>query len=262
VSRAVAALVVLAGCGRVGFDGVAAITGDAAPDIMLDGGKPCTPVGHDEDGDAIDDACDVCPHLPGADQADTDGDFVGDACDPEPMMPRQRLVFFDPFVNLANWSPRSDEVANNDQAVMTSIGNFSALVRPYVPMTDLFEMGLAADTVGSGQAIVMINLDTGDTSNYFCEIYDNGVANLQFTYTLDGSNFVHPGVEQAMNRLAAGAGRLRFERDAANVRCGATWSGETLETGGPTPAIAADNLVIYAENVTVRIQYFVQIRTE
>lgn len=260
MSRAVTALVLLAGCGRWGFDPVA---GDGATgDVKSDSGKPCTPVGHDEDGDAIDDACDVCPHLPDAEQTDTDGDFVGDACDPEPTMARQRIVFFDPFVNLTNWTPRSDEISNGDQAVLSSIGGFSALRRPYTEMTDLFEMGLVADVVGTGQALVMINLDTGTAGNYYCEIYDNGATNLQFTYTFDGTSFFHPGVQPAAHRLESGAGRLQLQRDATNVRCSATWSGETLVTGGPTPAITADNLVIYAENVTARISYFIEIRTE
>jgi hypothetical protein len=260
VSRAVTVLLVLAGCGRWGFD---PISGDGATgDVKADVGKPCTPVGHDEDADMIDDACDVCPHLADVNQVDSDGDLVGDACDPEPMMPRQRLVLFDPFVDLSNWTPRSDEVSNGDQAVLTSIGGISALRRPYAPMTDLFEMGLVADAVGAGQALVMINLDTGAAGNYYCELYDNGTTNLQFTYTLDGSNFVHPGVQPAANRLPQGAGRLQMERDPTNVRCSASWVGETLVTGGATPALAADNLVIYAENVTVRISYFVEIRTE
>jgi hypothetical protein len=258
VSRALIALA-LAGCGRWGFDPHA---DGATGDVQSDVGKPCTPVGHDEDLDTIDDACDVCPHLPDVDQTDRDGDFVGDACDPEPLMARQRLVLFDPFVDLSNWTPRSDETSNGDQALLTSLGGFSALRRPYVPMTDLFEIGVIADDVGTGQAIVMVNLDTGTAGNYFCELYDSGTTNLQFTYTFDGTNFVHPGIQPAAHRLEQGDGRLQLQRDATNVRCSASWSGETLVTGGATPAIPADNLVIYAENVTVRISYFVEIRTE
>lgn len=70
--------VAAAACGRVGFD--------ARPDAAL-------PVGHDEDGDGVPDAIDVCPHIPD-DQRDRDGDGVGDACDPEPDIPRQRIARF------------------------------------------------------------------------------------------------------------------------------------------------------------------------
>lgn len=41
----------------------------------------CTPVGHDEDGDGTDDACDTCPTLPDPGQDDADGDGLGDACE-------------------------------------------------------------------------------------------------------------------------------------------------------------------------------------
>jgi len=43
--------------------------------------QPCTPVGHDEDGDGADDACDNCPTWPNVSQADADSDGVGDACE-------------------------------------------------------------------------------------------------------------------------------------------------------------------------------------
>ena len=40
------------------------------------------PSGHDEDGDRLDDACDLCPGDPDEMPIDTDGDGVGDPCDP------------------------------------------------------------------------------------------------------------------------------------------------------------------------------------
>jgi hypothetical protein len=50
-------------------------TFDSTPDA-----KPCTPVGHDEDSDTIDDACDSCLSDPN-EGIDTDGDGVDNSCD-------------------------------------------------------------------------------------------------------------------------------------------------------------------------------------
>src|SRR5579883_331732 len=75
------AVVVLAACGRVDF---APRPVDAPSPVM----------GHDEDGDGVPDAIDVCPHIPDPAQLDRDGDGIGDACDPEPDVPRQHLALF------------------------------------------------------------------------------------------------------------------------------------------------------------------------
>ena len=62
-----AILLLLVGCGRVGFDAGA------------DGATSA-----DRDGDGIADALDNCPDLANVDQANEDGDRFGDACDPCP----------------------------------------------------------------------------------------------------------------------------------------------------------------------------------
>src|SRR5580698_1463186 len=77
VRRCALASVLVAACGRVGFD---------AENL------------HDEDGDGVPDIRDNCPHLPNADQLDSDGDGVGDVCDPEPTIPRQSIALFTPLL--------------------------------------------------------------------------------------------------------------------------------------------------------------------
>ena len=92
--------VVALACGRIGFDGAAPGDGAAGdgPGPGADGpGGDGPALGHDEDGDLVPDAIDVCPHVPDADQLDTDGDGVGDACDPRPDVPGEQLVLFATF---------------------------------------------------------------------------------------------------------------------------------------------------------------------
>lgn len=84
---------------------------------------------HDEDGDGVDDAIDVCPGRSG-DQLDTDGDGVGDACDPHPTLPIDRLRYFSSLESFAGWSMRAGtwiQVADAVQ-VSSSTGNQLALL--------------------------------------------------------------------------------------------------------------------------------------
>lgn len=92
--RAGLAIVLTAACGRVGFEARDDGGGAGSDGPGLDTAFCASASGHDEDGDAVDDACDVCPHLADGAQVDTDGDKVGDACDPEPTNPRQRIALF------------------------------------------------------------------------------------------------------------------------------------------------------------------------
>lgn len=73
-----------AGSGGSANEGGSSQQGGSAGSSAGSGGSNpdgCTPVGHDEDGDGVDDACDNCPSIANADQKDTDGDKLGDACE-------------------------------------------------------------------------------------------------------------------------------------------------------------------------------------
>jgi hypothetical protein len=61
----------------------------------IDPGAPLrceAPIGHDEDGDALDDACDPCP-FDTSNDGDADQDGIALACDPDPSTANQVLLF-------------------------------------------------------------------------------------------------------------------------------------------------------------------------
>jgi hypothetical protein len=174
-SRAVASAIWLAACGRVGFDPRA-----PAADATGDGGSVAclTPTGHDEDGDGIDDACDVCPHRADPAQVDTDHDGVGDACDPEPTNPHQRIALFatmqpsdQPFLPTAfggAWTQGADSIAYDG-------GGYGGLLADLTVANAVVTAGFTITGETSGpDAQHQIELYPKDDSGTFTELGFNG----------------------------------------------------------------------------------------
>lgn len=259
--RWVAIVALASGCGRFGFDGTADAT-------AIDGTPPdarvCIPVGHDEDADGLDDACDVCPHLPDTAQPDADGDGVGDACDPEPANGRQRIVLFDPMTTLGanGWTTNAQVAAGTDEIVIAMPGGTGAYFRSHVPGNDTFVIGGATGDANLATQHLMALLvgDSNGPGTYYCEHYDGGAnSNLFFTLTTDGATFDHPA-STPIPRFANQRGMLRYEIDASEVRCATTWGlADERSVRSPRPAIATDVFTIYAENVELRVHYFLHI---
>ena len=107
------------GCGRVAFD------------ERLDARRCLEPIGHDEDSDGVDDACDVCPQL-ADDQRDADGDLVGDACDLASTI-EERLLF-DPFVAMrSEWTYDGMGTFNGDSITIPGIGRSGVMTLAGTP---------------------------------------------------------------------------------------------------------------------------------
>ena len=89
---------------------------------MIDAAVTCQTIMHDEDADGIDDACDNCPGIANANQADTTEtppDGVGDACDPRPTE-RDKIALFESFNSTPpGWTIDSVATIESDRLVQS-----------------------------------------------------------------------------------------------------------------------------------------------
>jgi hypothetical protein len=254
-------------CGRVAFD---AITGDGSTTDVATDSTPfvCTPSDHDEDADGVDDACDVCPHSSDPLQPDTDGDRVGDQCDPEPTNPRQQIVFFDPFVTLTtDWFIGAGPIfSSTDEVALAGNGGTRSIYRPYTQANDWFVVGATTTNAGAGNHLfAMLTSPNTGFAGFYCEMFydvSDGFASTMFTYTTDGSTFLHDGISPWSQPLANGGGTFEYLLDGSIARCRSTWLGDVRAVEGVWPvSIVPERFTLYADNLDVQIQWFVQIRT-
>lgn len=175
-ARAALALLLLGGCQRVlGLRPPAGAPPDASS---------CHPMGHDDDGDQLDDACDNCPGVANVDQADADGDGVGDACDPQPGKQDTRVEFV-AFAGPADvaqwtplagaWSPVNDAYASTDEATdncethdLLHAWSAPLAVEIHVTVDDIAQSGIPARRLGIDLAQDATHEPTGDYQR--CEL--------------------------------------------------------------------------------------------
>jgi hypothetical protein len=260
--------VVLAGCGRLGF-GAAAATGDGAAtadsgDAAADAG--CAPVGHDEDGDGIDDACDVCPQIADPAQADTDGDGVGDACDPNPTTPTEHLVAFESMTAYpADWGVSADATVaatfDGESMHVDAVGGSWYGYWLNVPAHDYYEIGATLGARGSGPQqdfSLSLGADSG-MEQYLCESKDQGASNLTIEYTTGGS-YVTPNAT-ALPGPAMGAVTLRVENVAPMLACHFT-AAQAFDVTAAVPSIDPSAVSLGVADLDATIDWFVDIRSE
>lgn len=192
---------------------------------------------------------------------DSDGDGVGDACDPEPALPRQQIIFFDPFTRVDPvWSLNVGATVVNDQLVAPGTTQAIRYGMAYTPLGDTFEVGASIGATPTNQYLLalFLNQSFGKGARY-CELLDDGTRSLlKYTYTIDGTTYPAAAFQDAAVRHANGSGTLTYAVDAG---CSSIWHDLPLSAMGTPPAITTDMFTIYAENVDVVLDYVIQIRT-
>jgi hypothetical protein len=244
-------------CGRVGFEPVTSTSK-----------APCVPVGHDEDGDGIDDACDVCPHIFDPDQADRDGDRVGDVCDPHVDQPIDHIALFDPFTSmLPIWTLGGTYTYTGDAISVQASGGYWAGVPALPPPTnDAFAIGGRVTQLGpSNQHQVAIEIAPSPPSPavYYCELYEftgsDGV-NLNFSYDgMSGSNDGHV----PLPALSGADVTMEFQQEQGVLGCNGSVAGMSGSVTGPVPTgIVGARAWPQVVDADVELDYFIQIHSD
>jgi hypothetical protein len=221
--------------------------------------RVCTSIGHDEDADGVDDACDTCPQL-ADNQADSDGDGIGDACDLAPTA--QMVVMFDPFATIRpEWTFFGGTIMNDSYVVNSLGGGAGATLLQPPPGRETFEIsGVVLATTGQPQITIGI-YETTDRK-YYCELYDNGSSHqLQLTYTFDGASFFNLGTVVFAQRLTSGPFRLILDHTPTNTTCIGEWGGERLSTGGTNQAITPNYFGLSVFQVSAELHSFIRLAT-
>jgi hypothetical protein len=266
-------LAALGGCGRFGFDeptsdasGNGGGDGDAA--IRDDGGGDgamiaCSnPVGHDEDADGVDDACDLCPQV-ADDQSDTDGDLVGNACDLLPT--QQQRVLFDPFLAMGpEWSFDARVTHNGDSFTMPAAAASISVFLNGAPGRTVLDFGGRVTGVGTGGRQLAVHVgELAGSDNHYCELYSiNGAFDLKLT-VLSNTTYETIATTPIPGQMTAGSNlRLIFEHRPPDLRCVAVWNGVRYEVTGTAPGgFALEEMWIAANRIDAEIQNFVRLTT-
>lgn len=166
--RAYLLLLGLAGC-QLAFpnDDVEPPPVDGAPDT-----PGCAGNGHDEDSDLVADDCDNCPTIGNASQANmaevdamASADALGDACDPNPTLPGDSILHYDAMLTTTGF------VITAGTLVMGSPGTVrlgsNSRVELLTPIANATNVQLRARVDGNaGDATAFVRIENGTS---FCQ---------------------------------------------------------------------------------------------
>jgi len=259
-------LVLAAGCGRIAFESVdgGSTPDDTPTDAPARDAFVCVaPIGHDEDGDLVDDACDGCPHLADPTQPNVDGDGLTDACDGDPEV--NSIALFDPYRALApHWSYFGPRAYPGDVLRIDGLGTSAAQsLAGTPPARARYEIG--GDTFAVDPATAQLSMGLGRPGGpeaAYCELYyENSVFFLGLTYTPDSvAYFVVDSVPLTLP-MSDQPFRLSLERTGpTELTCRATWRGADFVVGGSIPSSIPFDVFYVAQNrLDVELRYFIQL---
>lgn len=223
------------GCGRREFAVLS--DGAATPDAMVNFCSAAT-TPHDEDGDAIDDACDVCPQLADPAQADSDGDKVGDVCDPAPALAKQRVAFFDPFTDptVARWALSAPGVWAPD--MLEFAGTLTIETKQDDVNVDVTVEGVV-DSIGLPRRQLFISSSNSATNTqWYGEVIDEGDNNEAVQVMREiADSYTQYASTPAPAVFAVAPFRLTFSiREQGRIAVQGTFAGQTFAA----ESVAAD----------------------
>jgi hypothetical protein len=226
------------------------------------------PAGHDEDGDGVDDACDVCPHISDPDQADRDGDGVGDVCDPHIDQPIDHITLFDPFTSkLSFWSfPQGMPTYTGDAITVTAIGGFWSGFPAGPSLTnDAFAIGGHVTQLGTSNAQqVALQIAPGPSAatGYYFEL--EGIPDsyyLKLTYTCGTTTCFYNPVRVPLQ--AGAAVTMELQQESGELGSTGSVAGMSESGMGPVPT-GIGNVVNWVQviDAEVELDYFIQIHSD
>jgi hypothetical protein len=247
--------------------------GDTDADGILDNVDNCSAAGnadqHDEDGDAIGDVCDPCPHLVGT-AADADADGVGDACDPQPAIGKQTIKFFDPFTtNKLEWQHGTGVTRVTDQLRAMAPTGFTRLNIATGELRIVTGGSVTAvSSSGPHQMSVSFGMNTAADDYYYAEFYD-GSGSGGAVKLVKADSGTYTGLVGAAygGALPTGAWSMQIDESVSTQKLAleATLGGLSygpLAAPASTPALISNaSLTLNTKNVDVRINYVLVIET-
>jgi hypothetical protein len=221
-------LVLLAGCGRLGF---AQLTGapDAPASDAPTGDAGDAPASHDEDSDGVADDLDNCPCIANASQDDGDGDSVGDACDPHPAASGDKRALFVSFASDATpFTMQQGALAVHDDALYTSDTEmYSELRAPLAIGAGQIEVvGDVATMSTTTQRQIAVGLfdDAGAPHNY-AELWDDTTMRYLAISEFDGTSFFSVGSTPLPTGFQIGAFALTLSVAPGAWQVDGGWAG-------------------------------------